>query len=69
MASSDLLSEDFQLRALMENTEDSIYFKDRDCRLLRVSHRMASNLGYADAAELVGVHQEPAEDLDVPVAE
>jgi diguanylate cyclase (GGDEF)-like protein/PAS domain S-box-containing protein len=49
-----LLSHDFQFRALMENTEDSIYFKDRECRLLRVSQRMAHNLGFADPLELVG---------------
>jgi diguanylate cyclase (GGDEF)-like protein/PAS domain S-box-containing protein len=54
MSASDPLSEDFQFRALMENTEDSIYFKDRDCRLLRVSRHMADNLGYFDVSELVG---------------
>jgi diguanylate cyclase (GGDEF)-like protein/PAS domain S-box-containing protein len=54
MAVSDLLSEDFQLLALMENTEDSIYFKDRACRLLRVSRRMAENLGFSDPADLIG---------------
>src|SRR5512143_4144026 len=48
------MSEDFQFRALMETTEDSIYFKDRDCRLLRVSRRMVKNLGFADESELVG---------------
>ena len=51
---SDPLSDDFQFRALMENTEDSIYFKDRDCRLLRVSRHMADNLGYFDVSELTG---------------
>lgn len=55
MSTLDLLSENFQLRALMENTEDSIYFKDRACRLLRVSRRMADSLGFADAADLVGL--------------
>jgi diguanylate cyclase (GGDEF)-like protein/PAS domain S-box-containing protein len=54
MPASDPLSEDFQFRALMENTEDSIYFKDRECRLLRVSRHMADNLGYFDASELIG---------------
>jgi diguanylate cyclase (GGDEF)-like protein/PAS domain S-box-containing protein len=54
MSTSDPLGEHFQLRALMENTEDSIYFKDRDCRLLRVSRRMADNLGFKDVSELVG---------------
>jgi diguanylate cyclase (GGDEF)-like protein/PAS domain S-box-containing protein len=54
MSTSDPLSEDFQFRALMENTEDSIYFKDRRCRLLRVSRRMAQNLGFSDVSELIG---------------
>lgn len=54
MSTSDPLSEDFQFRALMENTEDSIYFKDRACRLLRVSRRMADSLGFSDVSELVG---------------
>lgn len=54
MAELDLLTEESRFRALMENTEDSIYFKDRDCRLLGVSQRMASNLGFSDPSELVG---------------
>ncbi len=54
MSTSDPLSDDFQLSALMQNTEDSIYFKDRGCRLLRVSRRMALNLGFNDPSELVG---------------
>lgn len=54
MSNSDPLSEDFQFHALMETTEDSIYFKDRECRLVRVSRRMAQNLGFADPSELVG---------------
>ena len=54
MSNPDPLSEDFQFHALMDTTEDSIYFKDRECRLLRVSRRMARNLGFADPSELVG---------------
>jgi diguanylate cyclase (GGDEF)-like protein/PAS domain S-box-containing protein len=54
VSASDPLSEEFQFRALMENTEDSIYFKDRACRLLRASRRMAQNLGFTDPSELVG---------------
>jgi diguanylate cyclase (GGDEF)-like protein/PAS domain S-box-containing protein len=38
----------------MESTADSIYFKDRQCRLLRVSRKMAQDLGFSDPAELVG---------------
>jgi diguanylate cyclase (GGDEF)-like protein/PAS domain S-box-containing protein len=38
----------------MENTADSIYFKDRQCRLLRVSRKMAQDLGFSDPSEMVG---------------
>jgi diguanylate cyclase (GGDEF)-like protein/PAS domain S-box-containing protein len=38
----------------MENTADSIYFKDRQCRLLRVSRKMAQDLGFSDPSELIG---------------
>jgi diguanylate cyclase (GGDEF)-like protein len=38
----------------MEYTTDSIYFKDRQCRLQRVSRKMASDLGFADSTDLVG---------------
>jgi diguanylate cyclase (GGDEF)-like protein/PAS domain S-box-containing protein len=54
VSTSDPLSEDSQFHALMENSEDSISFKDRECRLLRVSRRMAETLGFADPSELVG---------------
>jgi len=48
------LSDEFLFQALMESTADSIYFKDRECRLLRVSRMMASSLGFSDPAELIG---------------
>src|SRR6476661_7231779 len=54
LLASDPLSEESQFRALMENTEDSIYFKDRACRLMGVSLRMARNLGFTDPLELIG---------------
>src|SRR5664280_1125209 len=44
----------YLFHALMENTADSIYFKDRDCRLVRVSRKMASSLGFKDPEQLVG---------------
>ena len=50
----DLLSDTFLFHALMENEVDSIYFKDRQCRLLRVSRKMADSLGFSDPAELIG---------------
>jgi diguanylate cyclase (GGDEF)-like protein/PAS domain S-box-containing protein len=54
MTVPELLSDVFLFRALMETTADSIYFKDRKCRLLRVSRKMAQDLGFSDPAELVG---------------
>jgi len=40
--------------ALMGSNNDSIYFKDLDCRLLQVSAKMANDLGFADPSELIG---------------
>jgi len=38
----------------MENTADSIYFKDRECRLRRVSRKMALDLGFPDQEQIYG---------------
>ena len=54
MSLPDFPSDAFLFEALMENTADSIYFKDRQCRLLRASRKMAQDLGFSDPAELVG---------------
>ena len=54
MPGSDPPSDELLFHALMESTADSIYFKDRDCRLLRVSRKMAQDLGGADPADLIG---------------
>lgn len=54
MPALEQLSEAFLFRALMESTADSIYFKDRECRLLLVSRKMAVDLGCSDPAELIG---------------
>ena len=54
MPSAKAPSDEFLFRALMESTADSIYFKDRRCRLLRVSRKMAQDLGFSDPAELIG---------------
>ena len=54
MPSENPPSDAFLFHALMENTADSIYFKDRQCRLWRVSRKMAQDLGFSDPAELVG---------------
>jgi diguanylate cyclase (GGDEF)-like protein/PAS domain S-box-containing protein len=47
-------SDEFLFRALMETTPDATYFKDRESRLLRVSRKMARDLGFSDPAQLVG---------------
>ena len=39
---------------MMENTGDSIYIKDLQCRLWRVSRKMAISLGVSDPAEVYG---------------
>jgi len=54
MALPDPPSDGFLFHALMESTADSIYFKDLQCRLLRVSRKMAQDLGFADPAQLIG---------------
>jgi PAS domain S-box-containing protein len=42
------------LRALMDNTPDHIYFKDKDCRFLRISGAQARHFGLDDPAQAVG---------------
>ncbi len=54
MSLPNALNDAYLFGALMETTADSIYFKDRECRLLRVSRKMAKDLGFADPAALIG---------------
>jgi diguanylate cyclase (GGDEF)-like protein/PAS domain S-box-containing protein len=54
MSTQTPLTDEQCFRALMENTVDSIYFKDRKCRLVRVSQMMADTLGVSDPQELYG---------------
>jgi two-component system, sensor histidine kinase and response regulator len=42
------------LRELLENIPDSIYFKDRDSRFLRVGKVLAQKFGLSDPAEAMG---------------
>ena len=49
-----LINDSWILNALMESTADSIYVKDRQCRLWRVSKKMAIDLGFSDPAEIYG---------------
>lgn len=48
------LDDGFLFRALLDSTPDSVYVKDREARLVRVSLSMVRNLGLADRAEIVG---------------
>lgn len=50
----NVFSESRLFSALMENTADSIYFKDRQCRLVRVSRKMAEDLGFSNPMEIFG---------------
>ena len=54
MSRAASLDDEFLFRSLMETMADSIYFKDRQCRLVRVNRKMARDLGRADTAELIG---------------
>jgi diguanylate cyclase (GGDEF)-like protein/PAS domain S-box-containing protein len=48
------LDDGFLFRALLDSAPDSVYVKDRDARLVRVSQSMVRNLGAGDRAEIVG---------------
>lgn len=41
-------------QAIMDNMADSIYFKDRNCRLVKVSQKMVLSLGQTSPDELIG---------------
>ena len=42
------------LNGLMENIADSIYFKDADCRLTRISRKEMQDLGFDDPSQAIG---------------
>jgi diguanylate cyclase (GGDEF)-like protein/PAS domain S-box-containing protein len=48
------MSDEFLFRALMSSTADSIYFKDKDCRYVRASEKMATDLGFDDPSDIAG---------------
>ena len=43
------------LHTLMESLPDSIYFKDRDSRFLRISNALARSFGLSDPTDVVGM--------------
>ena len=51
----ELSGERSLLRAMMEGTQDHIYFKDADSRFLRVNEAMARRFGLKNAAAAVGM--------------
>jgi PAS domain S-box-containing protein len=51
---ADLLEERTLLRSLMAHVPDSVYFKDRDSRFLRISQALGERLGLSDPAQAVG---------------
>ncbi len=46
--------ERYLLRTLMDNVPDSIYFKDSQCRFLRINNALARRFGLRDSAEALG---------------
>jgi diguanylate cyclase (GGDEF)-like protein/PAS domain S-box-containing protein len=49
-----VIKDSWLLNALLENTGDSIYIKDKECRLWRVSRKMAIDLGFKNPEEIYG---------------
>lgn len=49
-----IIADSWILSTLMENTADSIYIKDRQCRLWRVSRKMALDLGFSNSEAIYG---------------
>jgi diguanylate cyclase (GGDEF)-like protein/PAS domain S-box-containing protein len=48
------MDDTWYLNAIMENVADSIYIKDRQCRIVRASKKMAQSCGFSDPSKLIG---------------
>ena len=48
------INDSWILNALMDSIADSVYIKDRQCRLWRVSKKMALDLGFSNPADIYG---------------
>lgn len=53
-AKEALVKEQYLLQALMENTTDTIYFKDLESRFIRVSRSQVDQLGLSDPKDAIG---------------
>ncbi|MEQ8784714.1 MAG: response regulator [Pirellulaceae bacterium] len=53
-AQLSLDQERYLLQSLMDNIPDSIYFKDRESRFLRISRAMADRFRFGDTSEVIG---------------
>jgi PAS domain S-box-containing protein len=54
LSEKELKYERILMNALMETIPDSIYFKDRQCRLVKVSHKMLQDLKMDDESQIIG---------------
>lgn len=50
----ELVEERNLLRSMMENSQELIYFKDRESRFLRVNEAMAHRHGFTSSGEMIG---------------